>query len=116
MDNKQYMLQPFTAEEMAQAQAEDDQLTRYLENPGSVAMYPRFCMSTQQVNDTTMYYLFRKRVYVPPALRTATMEHYHNQAVPAAGEDWAQTLLQHKIWPSIDADIDSFRKKLQHWL
>ena len=121
------LLQPFSAAQVAHEQAQDEQLRRYLENPGAVSMYPRFCMTMHQVADGTrsdntgdgpVYYLFRKRVYVPPSLRPTTIEYYfdeyHKKQVKnkeGSVVDWGQQLCLHKIWPTIDEDITNYRIK-----
>jgi hypothetical protein len=106
MDDKEKELcQPLTAQEWADAQAADDKLQKYLQNPVGLNMYPKFYMSTTWIDDTYLY-LFRKRMYVPESLRQRVMEHYWKTDT---SDNWSAALCKDKIWPTIDADVTNFR-------
>ena len=102
------LCQPFTPDQIAAAQAKDEKLLRFLENPGAEPLYPKFTMSVVNKDDKKIY-MFRKRIYVPAPLRQATMEHYYQQH--KQDDNWVHVLCKQKVWPTIDTDITDFASR-----
>uniref|UniRef100_A0A7S3LFJ4 Uncharacterized protein n=1 Tax=Amphora coffeiformis TaxID=265554 RepID=A0A7S3LFJ4_9STRA len=100
------VLGPHTAQEVAHAQASDKGLVAYLEKSGGAGMYPKFSMSVKDVDGLKLVF-FYKKLYVPESLREKTLRYYNKNHNDDGG--WTRTLAKNVIWPSLDADVTTFK-------
>ena len=98
------VLGPHTAQEVAHGQASDSKLVAYLEGK-SAGMYPKFSMSVKDVDGLKLVF-FYKKLYVPEKLRQKTLKYYHDKH---GSGSWTRVLSKQVIWPSLDADVTTFK-------